>query len=91
VLQEVYITAMQKPPAVTSECELVRWLFQVTVNRCRLEHRRHSRRRRLWYFTDLNSREIGQITNLPEATVRGRLRAARRKLAEVLSDWNDTV
>ena len=41
------------------------------------------------YFADLNSREIGQIMDLPEATVRGRLRAARRKLAQELADWND--
>jgi len=38
------------------------------------------------YFSDLNSREIAQIVDLPESTVRGRLRAARQKLAIQLSD-----
>jgi RNA polymerase sigma-70 factor (ECF subfamily) len=133
VLQDVYVAAIQKPPPITTDSELSRWLFQVTINRCHLEHRQRTRRRRLWhllvaawrgercsdqhsfygelkaevaraltkltdldrslvvmrYFTGLNSREIGQIMNLPEATVRGRLRAARLKLAEDLSDWND--
>ncbi|HZL91857.1 MAG TPA: sigma-70 family RNA polymerase sigma factor [Pirellulaceae bacterium] len=41
------------------------------------------------YFSDLNSREIAQIVGIPESTVRGRLRAARRKLAEELVSWND--
>jgi RNA polymerase sigma-70 factor (ECF subfamily) len=48
VLQDVYVTTLQKPPAITSEAELPRWLFRVTVNRCQLEHRRHSRWQRLW-------------------------------------------
>jgi RNA polymerase sigma-70 factor (ECF subfamily) len=43
------------------------------------------------YFADLNSREIGEIVGLPEATVRGRLRAARRKLAEELAEWDDEI
>src|SRR5262245_8930533 len=33
------------------------------------------------YFSELNSRQIGEIVGLPEATVRSRLRVARRKLA----------
>lgn len=134
VLQEVFIAAMQNLPEVTTDVELTRWLFQVTVNRCRLEHRRAGRRRRLWsalvsvwrgshsadkqpfhgelkaevhralamladldrslvvlrYFADLNSREIGEITNMPESTVRSRLRAARHKLALELSERNET-
>ena len=43
------------------------------------------------YFADLNSREIGEIVGLPEATVRSRLRAARRKLAEELAEWDDEI
>jgi RNA polymerase sigma factor (sigma-70 family) len=133
-LQDVYLMALQKPPAIDDGAELVRWLVRVTVNRCHLEHRRRSRWRKLWdslatawqadaapppgaagrgelkrdvevalakltdedrtlvamrYFADLNSREIGEIMNVPESTIRGRLRAARRKLAEELADWND--
>jgi RNA polymerase sigma-70 factor (ECF subfamily) len=131
-LQDVYVTAVAQPPAITDAGELKRWLFRVMVNRCRLEHRRHGRWRRLWsklavawhgeatdfaalngelkrevdqalsklaaddralvvmrYFSDLNSREIAEIVGIPEATVRGRLRAARRKLAEELASWND--
>ena len=135
VLQDVYITAIQKPPQLTTAIDLKSWLFQVTINRCHLEHRRLSRRQRLWsalvaawrgsercdtkplvgelkahveqalatltdldrslvvmrYFIDLNSREIGEIMDMPEATVRSRLRAARRKLAVELGDWNDGV
>jgi RNA polymerase sigma-70 factor, ECF subfamily len=45
----------------------------------------------LRYFADLNSREIGEIVGLPEATVRGRLRSARKKLAQELGDWNHDV
>ena len=41
------------------------------------------------YFAELNSREIAEIVGIPESTVRGRLRAARRKLAIELADWND--
>jgi RNA polymerase sigma-70 factor, ECF subfamily len=142
VLQDVYVAAMQKPPGITNESELLKWLFRVTVNRCHLEHRRHGRWQRLWstlagqgsgkvgrpvpqqddqcdrravygelkveveralaklseadrslvvmrYFSELNSRQIGEITGLPEATVRGRLRAARRKLAEELAEWKE--
>jgi RNA polymerase sigma-70 factor (ECF subfamily) len=134
VLQDVYVTAAGKPPAIACEAELVQWLFRVTVNRCHLEHRRRGRWRRLWsslatvggrdveranaaevgelkadvrralaafgkedrtlvamrYFSDLNSRQIGEIVGLPEATVRGRLRSARRRLAGELAEWNDS-
>jgi RNA polymerase sigma-70 factor (ECF subfamily) len=41
------------------------------------------------YFSDLNSREIADIVGMPETTVRGHLRAARRKLADELGDLND--
>jgi RNA polymerase sigma-70 factor (ECF subfamily) len=43
----------------------------------------------LRYFAELNSREIAQIVGLPDATVRGRLRTARRILASELGEWND--
>jgi len=39
------------------------------------------------YFLNLNSRQIAEIVGMPEATVRGRLRAARSKLAEELAEW----
>jgi DNA-directed RNA polymerase specialized sigma24 family protein len=41
------------------------------------------------YFSDLNSREIAAIVGIPEATVRGRLRAARQTLAKQLANWID--
>src|SRR5437763_16325245 len=47
-LQDVYLMAIQKPPAIGDDGELLQWLFRVTVNRCHLEHRRKSRSRRLW-------------------------------------------
>jgi RNA polymerase sigma-70 factor (ECF subfamily) len=134
-LQDVYLMATQKPPAIVDETELLQWLFRVTVNRCHLEHRRKSRWRRMWsslasawrpigqhgfteglgelkddvgralgtlsdedrtlvamrYFSELNSRQIAEIVGVPEATVRGRLRSARRKLADELADWDDRV
>src|SRR5687767_6375224 len=43
VLQEVYLTALRTPPPIASEVELARWLFRVTANRCRLEHRQRGR------------------------------------------------
>lgn len=133
VLQDVYVTTLQQPPAMEDQTELVRWLFRVTANRANLEHRRRGSWRKLWqslartwrsetaacgelnvgelrsdveralatlddddrklvamrYFSDLNSREIAEIVGIPEATVRGRLRVARRTLALELADWND--
>ena len=41
------------------------------------------------YFSELNSREIAETVGIPESTIRGRLRTARRKLAQELADWND--
>jgi RNA polymerase sigma-70 factor, ECF subfamily len=41
------------------------------------------------YFLNLNSRQIAEIVEMPEATVRGRLRSARRKLADELVDWKE--
>jgi RNA polymerase sigma factor (sigma-70 family) len=111
--------------------DLRKWLIRVTVNRCRLEHRRTGRWKRMFlalthlfdrrvevaagaesllrdeqrvqvrrslqsldadartvlvlrYFADMDSGEIGLILNLPESTVRGRLRKARQKLADRL-------
>ena len=131
VLQDVYLTALAQSPPIDREADLVAWLFRVTANRCRLEHRRHGRWRRVWqslaaawhggglaavpigelrrevdvalarlnehdrllvvlrYFANLNSREIAAIVEQPESTVRSRLRAARRRLAEDLAEWND--
>jgi RNA polymerase sigma-70 factor (ECF subfamily) len=43
----------------------------------------------LRYFVNLNSRQIGEIVEQPESTVRGRLRAARRRLAEELAQWRE--
>jgi len=39
----------------------------------------------LRYFAELDSKEIGKVMGLPDATVRGRLRAARELLARKLS------
>jgi RNA polymerase sigma-70 factor, ECF subfamily len=131
ILQEVYLTAQEKCPRALNLEDLRRWLFRVTVNRCRLEHRHTGRWRRLFaglthlfdrhgqnhsaaeplsrdeqrnqvrhalqsldadtrsllvlrYYADLDSNEIGRILDLPDATVRGRLRTARQKLADQL-------
>jgi RNA polymerase sigma-70 factor, ECF subfamily len=46
VLQEVYLTAREKAPDASREDDLRRWMIRVTVNRCRLEHRRTGRWRR---------------------------------------------
>jgi RNA polymerase sigma-70 factor (ECF subfamily) len=131
ILQEVYLTAREKCPRALNFEDLRRWLFRVTVNRCKLEHRRSGRWHRLFmglthlfdrhgqnhsaaeplcrdeqrqqvryalqsldagtrsllvlrYFAELDSTEIGRILELPDATVRGRLRSARQKLADQL-------
>lgn len=132
VLQDVYLTALRRPPPIADETYLAGWLFRVTANRCRLEHRRHGRWRRAWqslsggrhgdghvggvpigelrrdvdaalarladddrllvvlrYFANQNSRQIAEIVDQPEATVRGRLRIARQFLARELAEWND--
>ena len=46
VLQEVYLTAHEKTPDASCADDLRRWMIRVTVNRCRLEHRRTGRWRR---------------------------------------------
>jgi RNA polymerase sigma factor (sigma-70 family) len=142
---------------VAGDCEdnrreqLVRWLFRVTANECRLAHRQSGRRQRLWsvlaeerlaaeklagelpaasdrtedsavsaiasvqfaelrrevdaalarlaepdrllvvlrYFLNWNSRQIAELVEQPESTVRGRLRACRLRLASELGEWND--
>lgn len=43
----------------------------------------------LRYFCELNSREIGEMLQMPEATVRSHLAKARRQLALDLADWKD--
>jgi|GEM_PF-2340417 len=43
VLQEVYLAARAKCPVGLEDDALRRWLFQVTANQCRLEHRRRKR------------------------------------------------
>jgi len=130
-LQDVYLIAWQKQPQTADQIGLRRWLYRVTTNRCHLEHRRRTRRRRvldrlarLWkgdsaggdavdaasrleerelvrraldglkpplrsvlvlrYFAQLDSKEIGRILELPDSTVRSRLRTARRQLALAL-------
>ena len=43
VLQDVYLTARANCPAGIGGDTLRRWLFRVTANQCRLEHRRRQR------------------------------------------------
>jgi len=47
ILQSVYLVAMSRRPKRLSHEELRRWLFRVTINRCRQEHRRRGRARRV--------------------------------------------
>jgi RNA polymerase sigma factor (sigma-70 family) len=131
VLQDVYVAALEKRPAGLDADALRRWLFRVTVNRCRLVHRRRSRLRDvlrrvgrlahrgnhapaaaevaagreerelvrsalerldpelrealvLRYFSGFDSKQIGEILEMPDSTVRSRLRTARRRLAAEL-------
>lgn len=48
VLGDVYVIACQQDLAGWSADELRRWLFRVTINRCKLEGRKQSRWRRVW-------------------------------------------
>ncbi len=45
----------------------------------------------LRYFCNLNSREIGEVLDIPESTIRSHLAKARRQLARDLADWNDVL
>lgn len=42
----------------------------------------------LYYYLEMNSREIGELLEMPEGTVRYRLSQCRGYLAERLSAWN---
>jgi len=48
VLQDVYLAALRKAPRAVERTELRRWLFRVTINRCRLEYRKGARWQRVW-------------------------------------------
>ncbi len=48
VLQDVYLAAIRKAPLAADRTELRRWLFRVTINRCRLEYRKGARWQRVW-------------------------------------------
>ncbi len=132
ILQDVYLTAMEQLPSRMNDDELRRWLFRVTINRCRLEHRRRKSWKKVWntmtgwlptstsnrsecslqrqdrrriveeaiaqlspdsqvvlvlrYFIGLHSREIGDILQCSDSTVRSRLRRARHTLAASLKE-----
>jgi RNA polymerase sigma-70 factor (ECF subfamily) len=43
----------------------------------------------LRYFLDLSSRDIAEVTGLPDGTVRRRLAQCRTRLAACLADWRD--
>lgn len=73
VLQDVYLAAHQKWPHEASEAELRRWLYRVTANRCRLEHRRTSRLRRML---------AGWISRWPSASSACPRRDAQRRELE---------
>jgi RNA polymerase sigma-70 factor (ECF subfamily) len=130
IMQDVYLTALQRPPDTGEPSELRGWLYTVAVNRCNLEHRRRSRWRRvaerlagrsracqssdgealacldeerrlirsalermdpamrsvlvLRYFAEFDSKAIAGILQIPDSTVRSRLRKARMVLAKIL-------
>lgn len=46
VLQDVYLSALRGEAGQLPAPGLTRWLFRVTINRCRQEHRRRARFRR---------------------------------------------
>lgn len=45
----------------------------------------------LRYFLQMNSREIGELLNVPESTIRRRLMDCRRHLAEQLTAWRPEI
>ena len=90
VLQEVYLAARQKCPQLASEIDLRRWLFRVTANQCRLEHRKRKRWGRVfealafWRGPAANedstrSAERGELTTQVE-TALGRLTGVEREI-----------
>jgi RNA polymerase sigma factor (sigma-70 family) len=86
VLQDVYLTACEKSPERASGEELRRWLFTVTANRCRLEHRRQSRWRRVlsrlgqWCLASQPAAAAGELAK--EAEERERVRQTLERLPE---------
>lgn len=75
VLHDVYLVARQQQPAGLAETDLQRWLFRVTANRCRLEHRRRGR-----WFQALQGLATGWRTNAQHAAAADE-RAQREELA----------
>ena len=56
ILQDVYLAAMKARPCEQDPRALRRWLFRVTVNRSRQEHRKTTRRKKA---IDVLTRSIG--------------------------------
>lgn len=48
VVQDVFLTVLQKLPQFRGESRLTTWLYRITVNRCRRERRKRLLRRTLW-------------------------------------------
>jgi RNA polymerase sigma factor (sigma-70 family) len=87
VLQNVYLAAHQTMPVPAAEEDCRRWLFRVTINRCRLEHRRKRRWQTTWEnlrrrWTDyLAGSQTDQSTGSEEQRA---LRRALRQLPDEL-------
>jgi RNA polymerase sigma factor (sigma-70 family) len=90
VLQEVYLAARAKCPTGLEDDALRRWLFQVTANQCRLEHRRRQRWGKVFaaltfWRSDSTSVDSSERAEKLELTVRvesalGRLSAVEREI-----------
>lgn len=90
VLQEVYLAARTKCPAGLDDEALRRWLFRVTANQCRLEHRRRKRWGKVFaalafWRSDSTSVDSSQRAEHGELTAKvevalGRLSAVEREI-----------
>ncbi len=85
VLQDAYLAAVDAPKRNWDDESRRRWLFRVTINRCRLEHRRRRTWQGVWEKLRRTWSEY-RMTNDAETAEGAELRRALRAAVEELDD-----
>lgn len=83
VLQDVYLSALEHASPPDEPAELRRWLFRVTINRCRLEHRRRSRKQAAH---DQLARRCVEISEIADESQKFATRQELQAVAQALDE-----